>query len=145
VTDHATLLRGAGLRATPQRLAILAALEAVGGHPTADELQAALREGGSSLPRASLYHALASMSQAGVVIAAETGPGTARYEIRAGRHHHLVCRSCGAIVDVPCVAGATPCLDASLPGAEIEEAQVVFRGRCPACAAGGGTRGARGA
>ena len=52
-------------------------------------------------------------------------------------HHHLVCRACGQIVDVPCVRGSRPCLDADLPGARIDEANVVFRGLCPACVAAG--------
>jgi Fe2+ or Zn2+ uptake regulation protein len=138
VTDHAAALREAGLRVTPQRLAVLDTLAAAGGHRTAEELAAALREAGTPLPRASLYHALATMADAGVLLAAETGPGTARYEVTAAWHHHLVCRACAAIVDVPCVTGARPCLEAGLPGARVEAAQVVFRGLCPACAAGSG-------
>lgn len=135
MSDNATRLRGAGLRVTPQRLAVLGTLAAIGGHRTADELGAALRDAGTPLPRASLYHALGTLADAGLLIAADAGPGTARYEIADTWHHHLVCRACGDILDVPCVAGSRPCLEASLPGARIEEAQVVFRGLCPACSA----------
>jgi Fur family ferric uptake transcriptional regulator len=116
-------------------VAILDALASLGGHRTADELASVLRERGARLPRASLYHALGSMAASGIVLTADAGPGTARYELASDWHHHLVCRACGAIVDVPCVTGQKPCLEAGLPGAVIDEAQVVFRGLCPACAA----------
>ena len=128
-------LRAAGLRVTPQRVAILDALANLGGHPTADEVAAALGEAGSPLPRASLYHALGAMADAGVLLVADAGPGTARFEVAGDWHHHLVCRACGTIVDVPCATGKRPCLEAVLPGAVVDEAQVVFRGLCPDCAA----------
>jgi Fe2+ or Zn2+ uptake regulation protein len=135
VSDPIAALRAAGLRVTPQRLAVLRILEAQGGHRTADELAAALRMAGTPLPRASLYHALATMASAGAILVADAGPGTARYEVADAWHHHLVCRRCGAIIDVPCITGAKPCLDAALPGARIDEAQVIFRGLCATCAA----------
>ena len=127
-------LRAAGLRVTPQRVAILDALAGLGGHPTADEVAVALGKAGSPLPRASLYHALGAMADAGVVLVADAGPGTARFEVAGDWHHHLVCRACGTIVDVQCATGKRPCLEAVLPGAIVDEAQVVFRGLCPACA-----------
>ena len=107
----------------------------LGGHPTADDVAVALGATGSPLPRASLYHALGAMADAGVLLVADAGPGTARFELAGDWHHHLVCRACGAIVDVPCATGSRPCLEAALPGAVVDEAQVVFRGLCPACAA----------
>jgi Fe2+ or Zn2+ uptake regulation protein len=137
VTDAATRLRGSGLRATPQRIAIVDTLRRLGGHRTAEEIGGAMRGAGAAMPRASLYHALAAMAARGVVLVADSGPGTARYELASEWHHHLVCRQCGTIVDVPCATGARPCLDASIPGAVVDEAQVVYRGLCPACAAGG--------
>jgi Fur family ferric uptake transcriptional regulator len=137
LTDvHAARLRAAGLRVTPQRLAVLDALATLGGHPTADEVAAALRESGRPMPRATLYHGLSSMADAGVVLVADTGPGVARFEVGSTWHHHLVCRACGRIVDVPCLGDSRPCIDADLAGAVIDEAQVVFRGLCPSCAAG---------
>ena len=78
------------------------------------------------------------MAEAGVLLVADAGPGTARYEVAGAWHHHLVCRGCATIVDVPCVARTKPCLEAALPGARIDEAQVVFRGLCPDCAAAAG-------
>lgn len=132
--DHATRLRGAGLRVTTQRLSILEVLATLDGHPTADEVGAALRDRGRPMPRATLYHGLGSMADAGVLLVADAGPGVSRFEIASTWHHHLVCRACGGVVDVPCVRGRRPCLDADLPGAVIDDAQVVFRGLCPSCA-----------
>lgn len=132
--DAAARLRAAGLRVTRQRVSILEALASLGGHRTADEVGAALRDAGAPLPRASLYHALGAMAAAGVLLVADAGPGVARYEVASSWHHHLVCRSCGAVLDVPCVRGRAPCLEADLPGAAVDEAQVIFRGLCPACA-----------
>ena len=61
----------------------------------------------------------------------------ARYETRVGdNHHHVVCRSCGAIADVDCAVGHAPCLTASDDeGFTIDEAEVVYWGLCPRCAA----------
>ena len=132
--DHATRLRAAGLRVTLQRLAILDALASLGGHRTADEVAVALGSGGRPMPRATLYHALSSMADAGILLVADAGPGVSRFEIAGTRHHHLVCRACGRIVEVPCVRGRRRCLDANLPGAVIDDVQVVFRGLCPTCA-----------
>ena len=56
------------------------------------------------------------------------------YELDHGWHHHFICRRCGRILDVPCIVGAKPCLQADLAGAEIDEAAVTFRGLCPQCA-----------
>ncbi len=133
-SDPAARLRDAGLRVTTARMAVIRALETLGGHRTADEIGAAVGAGGAAIPRASLYHALGALTRAEVVLVADAGPGTTRYEVAAAWHHHLVCRACGAIVDVPCAAGARPCLEAELPGAMVDEAQVIYRGLCGSCA-----------
>jgi len=128
-------LRAAGLRVTRQRIAVIDALADLGGHRTADEVATSLDAAGIRVPRASLYHALGSLAAARVLLVADAGPGVARYELASTWHHHLVCRSCGDIIDVPCVRGSRPCLDAEVPGATIDEAQVIFRGTCAACVA----------
>lgn len=130
------LLCSAGLRATRHRIAILAALAELGGHRTAEEIARALTRKGETVPRASLYHALGTLLAAGVLQMADAGPGTTRYELSATWHHHHVCRSCGAITDVPCAQGARPCLEADLPGISVDEAQVIFRGLCADCLKG---------
>jgi Fe2+ or Zn2+ uptake regulation protein len=136
VTDVAEeRLRGAGLRATRPRLAVLALLEEVGGHRSADDLVALLGERDRPLPRSTVYNVLGDLSGAGLVLTAEVGPGRELFEAAASWHHHLVCADCGAIVDVPCVRGRHPCLHPDLPGVEVDRAQVTFHGRCAACAA----------
>jgi len=131
-------LRAAGLRVTRGRVAVIEALARDGGHRTADEIARSVEAAGTAIPRASLYHALAALARGGVVLVADAGPGTARYEVAGAWHHHLVCRSCGAVVDVPCVRGERPCLEPELPGVVADEAQVIFRGLCPSCASGRG-------
>jgi Fe2+ or Zn2+ uptake regulation protein len=126
-------LKAAGLRVTRGRLAVIEALERDGGHRTADEIARGLAAAGALMPRASLYHALAALVAGGVVLVADAGPGTTRYEVAQRWHHHLVCRSCGAVVDVPCVRGTRPCLEPDLPGIRVDEAQVIFRGTCATC------------
>lgn len=133
--DPAGRLRAAGLRVTRGRLAVVEALERRGGHRTADEVAREVAAAGGAIPRASLYHALAALVAGGVVLVADAGPGTTRYEVAGTWHHHLVCRACGAVVDVPCVRGERPCLEPDLPGMAVDEAQVIFRGLCPACTA----------
>lgn len=134
MTDPATRLREAGLRVTRSRLAILGLLEDLGGHHSADELVEAFRSRGSPIPRATVYHVLEALERAGLVLVADAGPGRALYESAADWHHHLVCRACGRIVDVPCLTDARPCLSPVLPGTVVEEAQVIFRGLCAVCA-----------
>jgi Fur family ferric uptake transcriptional regulator len=49
-------------------------------------------------------------------------------------HHHLICRGCGTTVDIACAVGAAPCLTADEDhGFEIDEAEVIYWGRCPSC------------
>lgn len=127
-------LREAGLRVTGPRLSVLALLEHREGHHSVDELVARLREEGDPLPRATVYNVVADLAEAGIIMAADAGPGPALYEAGGVWHHHFVCRSCDKVVDVPCQNGDRPCLEAELPGARVEEAQVIFRGRCPSCA-----------
>jgi Fe2+ or Zn2+ uptake regulation protein len=127
-------LHAAGLRATEARLTVLETLAALGGHRTQEELASALQQAGLTIPRASLYHVLGVLSRAGLLMVADAGPGVARYEVARGWHHHFVCRRCGAIIDVACASASKPCLEPALPGALVDEAQVIYRGLCPRCA-----------
>ncbi|MGH9187802.1 MAG: Fur family transcriptional regulator [Acidimicrobiales bacterium] len=131
----AASLRAAGLRATRPRLSVLAALDRLGGHRSADDVAGTIAGAGGRLARMSVYNALDALARAGLVMRADAGPGRTLYEVAEHWHHHLVCRRCGAVIDVECVVGAKPCLTADLPGAVIDEAQVIFRGLCPTCAA----------
>lgn len=138
---HAERLRRAGLRVTRPRVLVLEALEEAGGHRSVDDLVSFLRQRGTPLSRATVYNVMNALLAHGLVLAADAGPGRALFEAGREWHHHFVCRECGAVIDVPCVVGSKPCLELDLPGAEVDEAQVIWRGRCPQCAAsaeGGG-------
>ena len=127
-------LRAAGLKATRPRIEVAESLRRMGGHRSADQVHARLAEDGVTLPRTSVYNALTALADAGVVLRADVGPGAVVYEVADHWHHHFVCRACGAVADVPCVVGESPCLSPGDGFGEVEEAQVIFRGLCPACA-----------
>jgi Fur family ferric uptake transcriptional regulator len=115
-TQFETQLRAVPLRVTRPRLAVLAALR---DHPHADT--------DTVIARVRADHPTVSHQAA---------RATARYELRVGdNHHHVVCRSCGAIADVDCAVGHAPCLTASDDhGFVVDEAEVVYWGTCPDCA-----------
>ncbi len=134
--DFERMLRGAALRVTRPRLAVLTAVHE---HPHADteSIFGAVR---SELPHVShqaVYDVLRALSAAGLVRRIQPSGSVARYESRVGdNHHHIVCRSCGAIADVDCAVGETPCLTASDDqGFSIDEAEVTYWGVCPECVA----------
>jgi Fe2+ or Zn2+ uptake regulation protein len=127
-------LRRAGLRATRPRLLAYRALADLGGHRSVDEVVAELRRRGQPLARASVADVVEALRLAGVVLGADAGPGGAVYEVATTRHHHFVCRTCAEVIDVPCLSGDTPCLDAGGDAGVPEHAQVIFRGVCKACA-----------
>lgn len=129
--EWAARLTKAGLRVTRPRLLLLELLQELGGHQSAEDILRALRQRESTLPRASVYNVLQSLADRGVLMVADAGPGRALYEVSDEWHHHLVCRECGALWDVPCTQGTKPCLEAPVPGIQTDEAQVIHRGPCP--------------
>ncbi|HSL82464.1 MAG TPA: Fur family transcriptional regulator [Thermoanaerobaculia bacterium] len=132
----ADLLRRHGLQVTAQRLAVL---EAVSSRPhgTADEIARLVREEIGAISRQAAYDALGALAEKGLVRRIQPAGSPARYEDRVGdNHHHLICRSCGRMVDVDCAVGDAPCLTAATDaGFEIDEAEVIYWGRCPECLA----------
>ena len=128
------LLRGASLHVTRPRVAVLAAVH---GHPHADthSIIDLVRDDLGQVSQQTVYDGLQTLTDAGLVRRIHPAGSVARYESRVGdNHHHVVCRSCGAIADVDCAVGDAPCLTASDDhGFEIDEAEVVYRGLCPAC------------
>ncbi|MBS1861647.1 MAG: transcriptional repressor [Actinobacteria bacterium] len=133
--DYEQMLRGAGLRVTKPRLAVLTA---VYDHPHADtgSLIDAVREDLGEVSPQAVYDILRALTDARLVRRIEPAGSVARYESRVDdNHHHIICRDCGAIADVDCAVGETPCLTASeTHGFTIDEAEVVYWGRCPECA-----------
>ena len=132
--DLAQVLRDAGLRVTRPRLAVLSA---VGDRPHADTttLLGAVRRELASVSHQAVYDVLDALTRTGIVRRIQPAGSVARYELRVGdNHHHVVCRSCGAVADVDCAIGSTPCLTASHDhGFAIDEAEVTYWGTCPDC------------
>jgi Fe2+ or Zn2+ uptake regulation protein len=130
----AELLRQRGFKVTAQRLAVL---RAVSGQPhtTVDHLVDAVRDDIGAVSRRSVYDAVDVLVEIGLIRRIQPAGSAARYEDRVGdNHHHVICRSCGAMADVDCATGVPPCLTAADDaGYEIDEAEVVYWGRCPAC------------
>lgn len=139
-SDHADQLRGVDLRVTRPRVAVL---EAVEGHPHADTeaIFGAVRTVLPDVSRQAVYDVLAALTTVGLVRRIQPSGSVARYESRVGdNHHHVVCRSCGVIADVDCAVGDAPCLIpfdpvGDLDGFVVDEAEVVYWGVCPECAA----------
>ena len=133
------MLRGAELRVTGPRLAVLSAC---GWACTADtdSLIRAVRADRGEVSHQAVYDVLRALTDAGLIRRIQPMGSVACYEARVGdNHHHVVCRSCGAVADVDCAVGVAPCLTASDDaGYAIDEAEVVYWGRCPACRAAGG-------
>jgi Fur family transcriptional regulator, stress-responsive regulator len=132
--DLERLLRDASLRVTRPRLSVLAAVHA---HPHADtgSIIGAVRDDLGDVSNQAVYDVLGALTDAGLVRRIQPPGLVARYESRVGdNHHHVVCRSCGAIADVDCAVGSAPCLTPSNDhGFVIDEAEVVHWGLCPAC------------
>jgi Fur family transcriptional regulator, stress-responsive regulator len=130
------ILRGASLRVTRPRLAVLGAVHT---HPHADTdaLIGAVRRDLPAVSHQAVYDVLRALTDAGLVRRIQPAGSVARYESRVGdNHHHVVCRTCGAIADVDCTVGHAPCLHASDDhGFTIDEAEVTYWGLCSRCAA----------
>ena len=133
-TELTAMVREAGLRVTRPRLAVLAAVHEY-PHADTESIIAAARRELPAVSHQAVYGVLGALTAAGLVRRIQPMGSVARYEARVGdNHHHLVCRSCGGIVDVDCAAGSAPCLTASDDaGYAIDEAEVIYWGRCPTC------------
>ena len=134
--EPADLLRQHGLHVTAQRLAVL---RAVSGQPhiTADGVAEIANTEIGAISRQAVYDALGVLVDKGLIRRIQPMGSAARYEARVGdNHHHLICRVCGRVVDVDCAVGSAPCLEpAEDMDYEIDEAEVVYWGRCPECRA----------
>jgi Fur family transcriptional regulator, stress-responsive regulator len=130
----AEVLRGAGLRVTAARVALLDAVRE-GDHLGVEAITAGVRDRVGHVSLQAVYEALHALTAAGLVRRIEPAGSPARFERRVGdNHHHIVCRSCGVVADVDCAVGEAPCLTASDDhGCSIDEAEVVEWGLCPGC------------
>ncbi|MFN8392068.1 MAG: Fur family transcriptional regulator [Bdellovibrionota bacterium] len=136
--DPASELRRNGIQVTAQRLAVL---RAVAAHPhcTAERVAETVRAEIGSISKQGVYDALSMLAEKGLIRRIQPTGSPALYEDRVGdNHHHVICRSCGKAADVDCAVGNAPCLTAAdNSGFEIDEAEVIYWGRCPDCLAAG--------
>ncbi len=132
--DYERMLRGAALRVTRPRVAVLSAVHSR-PHADTDSIIGAVRADLGEVSHQAVYDVLRALTTAGLLRRIQPTGSVARYESRvADNHHHVVCRSCGVIADVDCSVGDTPCLTASNDlGFVIDEAEVVYWGLCPDC------------
>ena len=132
--DKAALLRGHGVHVTAQRLAVLRAVSQQ-PHSTTSEIADVVRTEIGAISTQAVYDALATLTDKGIIRRIQPAGSAARFEDRVhDNHHHLICRSCGRMVDVDCAVGEVPCLTAADDaGYAIEEAEVIYWGRCPEC------------
>lgn len=128
------MLRAASLRVTAPRLAVLTAVHQ---HPHADTdtILSRVRATLGAVSQQAVYDVLRALTSAGLLRRIQPMGTVARYETRVGdNHHHLVCRSCGVIVDVECAVGDAPCLSPfDDRGFVVDEAEVIYWGSCPDC------------
>lgn len=145
IPNTADELRGAGLRVTAARVALLEAVRD-GRHLDAETVADRVRERVGHISLQAVYDALHALTASGLIRRIEPAGSPARFEGRVGdNHHHLICRSCGTVADVDCAVGETPCLTASdNHGFTIDEAEVVYWGLCPECSARGSARATHG-
>jgi len=134
--DTGALLREHGLQVTAQRLAVLRAVSDR-SHSTADDIFRVVRAEIGAISCQAVYNALSALTDKGLLRRIQPAGSPARYEDRVGdNHHHLICRTCSRMIDVDCAVGVTPCLTAAdASGYEIDEAEVIYWGRCPECVA----------
>ncbi|WP_461024093.1 Fur family transcriptional regulator [Thalassiella azotivora] len=136
-TDYQQMLREASLRVTRQRLAVLEVVHDL-PHADTDTVIGAVRRNLPEVSHQAVYDVLRALTAAGLLRRIQPAGSVARYETRVGdNHHHVVCRSCGAIADVDCAVGHAPCLTASDGnGFRVDEAEVTYWGLCPTCDSG---------
>jgi len=134
ITDPTDLLRNHGIQVTAQRLAVLRAV-AREPHTTADGVAEVVKKEIGAISRQSVYDALGVLVAEGLIRRIQPAGSPARFEARVGdNHHHVICRICGRTADVDCAVGSAPCLTAAGDnGYEIDEAEVIYWGRCPKC------------
>ncbi len=129
-----SVLRSNGVRATAQRLAIMRAVS-TRPHATADQLAEEVRTVIGAVSRQAVYDTLSVLVDKNLLRRIQPAGSAARYEDRVGdNHHHLICRGCATMFDIDCAVGSRPCLVAAEDhGFEIDEAEVIYWGRCPDC------------
>jgi len=131
--DAAAMLRGANLRVTQPRVAVLNLL-ADTPHIDTDSITTRARQS-VSLSKQAVYNLLRTLTEAGLIRKIEPAGSLPHYELQTGdNHQHLVCRECGAMADVMLVADDEPkAIPSTTHGYTVNETEIFYWGRCPAC------------
>ncbi len=135
VAQRVAALREAGLRVTPQRVAVYRALAESKTHPTAQGLFEQLSAQSAAFSRATVYNTLETLARHGLarqlVVA---GDGAMRYDADAHPHAHLVCTRCHRVEDYEDEALDTAVKRVSgQTGYALQGLCVFYHGVCPQC------------
>jgi Fe2+ or Zn2+ uptake regulation protein len=125
--------REQGLRVTPQRQAIFRILHGSERHPTAEWVHEAARVDMPTISLKTVYQTLNDLAAMGELQQLHLGRGSARFDPTDAPHHHLVCESCGAVVDLHVDFTDLQVPDGLGHGFLVSSTEIVFRGRCAAC------------
>ena len=128
------LFRGQGLKVTPQRERIFRALDGNQEHPSAEAIYDLVRSEMPTISLRTVYQTLNDLAAMGEITSIDLGTGATRFDPNLADHQHLVCDSCGAVIDI----------QADLPGTElgrtaadlgfaVSRTEIVLRGRCAPC------------
>jgi len=135
MTDSTTALARCGLRATRQRVAVLALLRAHRGHPTALEVHRRLITRHPNVSQKTVYEILSAFVDARLARRVTGAGAAARYEARPERHDHAYCRSCDRLFDIPARTDDAIRRRAAIPrGFRVDGIEITLEGRCARCA-----------
>lgn len=98
-TDFHSLLKNAGLRITPQRVAVLDAVFNLEGHPSSDEVSKQVKKRYPSIALGTIYNILDSLTEKGILKRVKTDKGVMLYDPVTSKHHHLYCDESDRIED----------------------------------------------
>jgi Fur family ferric uptake transcriptional regulator len=123
-----------GLKQTKQREAILSAFLEEGGHMTSEDLYERVRVRHPEIGAATVYRTLKLLCEAGIADPSHFRAGVTLYEHRAGHHDHLICVSCGDIVEFECsMIEETQLEIAERYGYRLVNHRHDLYGHCPRC------------
>lgn len=131
--ELSALLRSRGLKVTPQRERIFRALHDGADHPTADAVYAAVAAELPTISLRTVYQTLNDLVALGELSQLDVGAGPVRFDTTVEPHHHLVCESCGRVVDIHSDFPAVTVPAEFTAEFEVTATEIVFRGRCRAC------------
>lgn len=129
-----TQLRDAGLRLTPQRRAIIEALAGDTTHPLAEEIAARVASRVPGVSLSTVYKTLHEFAAIGMIRELDM-PGAMRFDTNVNPHAHLLCDSCGAVIDIAVPSGVVESLSDAAGTMTVSDIEITLHGTCSACSA----------